>query len=193
MMPGCEIKLLITDFDGTLVDTFRANYLAYRKAFEDVGLALRETDYRRCFGYRFEKFMEVSGIADEGTAAKIKELKSFYYPDYFKVLQVNNVLLQFLLAFKRGGGKIAVASTARRRNLENVLGYIGIADNFDYILAGEEVRLGKPSPEIYEKVLAHFGMSPHEALVFEDSQVGIQSAQEAGINYFVITQSELWK
>ena len=40
MIPGCEIKLLITDFDGTLVDTFRANYMAYRKAFEEVGLVL---------------------------------------------------------------------------------------------------------------------------------------------------------
>ena len=46
MIPGCEIKLLITDFDGTLVDTFRANYMAYRKAFEEVGLVLCETDYR---------------------------------------------------------------------------------------------------------------------------------------------------
>ena len=42
MIPGCEIKLLITDFDGTLVDTFRANYMAYRKAFEEVGLVLCE-------------------------------------------------------------------------------------------------------------------------------------------------------
>lgn len=65
MIPGCEIKLLITDFDGTLVDTFRANYMAYRKAFEEVGLVLCETDYRCCFGYRFEKFMEVCGVTDE--------------------------------------------------------------------------------------------------------------------------------
>lgn len=187
MIPGHEIKLLITDFDGTLVDTFQANYMAYRKAFEEVGLVLRETDYRCCFGYRFEKFMEVLGIADKKTAAEIKKLKSFYYPDYFKYLQVNDVLLQLLLAFKKGGGKIAVASTARRKNLNNVLRYIGVADNFDYILAGEDVEHGKPSPEIYEKVLSYFGMIPNEALIFEDSEIGIQSARNAGVNYIVIT------
>lgn len=63
---------------------------------------------------------------------------------------------------------------------------MGIADVFDYVLAGEEVECGKPSPEIYEKVLQHFGISPDEALVFEDSEIGIKSAQNAGINYIVI-------
>lgn len=70
--------------------------------------------------------------------------------------------------------------------MENVLRYMELLDVFDYVLAGEEVQNGKPSPEIYEKVLLHFGMSPDEALVFEDSEVGIQSAQSAGIRYIVI-------
>ena len=132
--------------------------------------------------------MEVCGVTDEKKAAEIKELKSFYYPDYFKYLQVNDVLLRLLLTFKKGGGKIAVASTARRKNLDNVLRYIGVVDNFDYILAGEDVECGKPSPEIYEKVLSYFGMLPSEAWRFEDSEIGIQSARNAGINYMVITQ-----
>ena len=45
-MLGSEIKLLIVDFDGTLVDTFRANFMAYQEAFNQVGLALKEVDYR---------------------------------------------------------------------------------------------------------------------------------------------------
>ena len=47
-MLGSEIKLLIVDFDGTLVDTFRANFMAYQEAFNQVGLALKEVDYRHC-------------------------------------------------------------------------------------------------------------------------------------------------
>ena len=37
-----QIKLLVTDFDGTLVDTFEANFLAYQKAFSRFGLNLSE-------------------------------------------------------------------------------------------------------------------------------------------------------
>ena len=51
------IKAVITDFDGTLVDTFKANLHAYQEAFDEVGLILTEEQYRECFGFRFEKFM----------------------------------------------------------------------------------------------------------------------------------------
>lgn len=52
-----QVKLLITDFDGTLVDTFEANFLAYQKAFSDCGLQLSEKQYKECFGFRFDDFM----------------------------------------------------------------------------------------------------------------------------------------
>ena len=93
-MVGRKIRLLITDFDGTLVDTFRANYMAYRKAFEEMGLVLPETEYSRCFGYRFERFMEAVGIEDKQIALKIKELKSIYYPNYFTCLKIHQYPLQ---------------------------------------------------------------------------------------------------
>ena len=51
------IKAIITDFDGTLVDTFEANLRAYQQAFADQGLSLTSDTYRECFGYRFERFM----------------------------------------------------------------------------------------------------------------------------------------
>ena len=44
-----EIKLLITDFDGTLVNTFQANYHAYHEAFGQCGMTLTEEQYRALF------------------------------------------------------------------------------------------------------------------------------------------------
>lgn len=48
------IKAIITDFDGTLVDTFEANLRAYQEAFYQVGITLMAEKYRECFGYRFD-------------------------------------------------------------------------------------------------------------------------------------------
>ncbi len=149
------LRLLITDFDGTLVDTFEANYRAYRQAFADCGLTLTADDYRRCFGLRFDDFMRDMGVADPSTKQLIRERKAQYYPLHFDCLTPHLPLLTFLRAFRRGGGQTAVASTAHRKNLENALTHIGAVEAFDLILAGEEVEHGKPSPEIYYKVLAH--------------------------------------
>lgn len=182
------IKLLITDFDGTLVDTFEANYRAYCNAFAQVGLELSKSKYQECFGLRFDRFMDAMGIEDVNTRALIKELKGDCYPKYFDLLKVNYTLLSLLRIFKTSGGKTAIASTAREKNLRNALRNIGAEDDFDLILAGEDVTNGKPNPEIYNTVLKRVGCLPQEALVFEDSQVGFEAAIAANINYIPITQ-----
>ena len=177
---------MITDFDGTLVDTFTANYKAYFKAFAANGLNLSEADYHRCFGLRFEKFMEAVNVVDDEQKRSIKKLKGEYYPDFFDEFKVNHPLLSLIRSFHQSGGRTSVASTARRVNLVNALIHIRALHDFDFILAGEEVLQGKPSPEIYLSVLRYFNAKPSEALVFEDSEVGIQAAEAAGINYIVI-------
>lgn len=175
------IKLLITDFDGTLVDTFEANYRAYREAFAAEGLELDREKYRECFGYRFDRFMDAVGITDEKQRTRIRDNKAEAYPNQFEYLKANQSLLEFIRSFHRQGGQTAIASTARGKNLRNALRHIGAESDFNLILSGESVLRGKPNPEIYEKVLEAFDVRPEEALVFEDSQVGIQAATTAGI------------
>ena len=70
------IKLLITDFDGTLVDTFEANFRAYRQAFEAEGLELSREFYLQCFGFRFDRFMDAAAIADDDVRVRIREAKA---------------------------------------------------------------------------------------------------------------------
>ena len=181
-----EIKLLITDFDGTLVDTFQANYHAYCEAFGQVGLTLTEDQYRKCYGLRFDGFMDKMGIEDIEVRKRIRSLKGECYPKHFGLLRANQPLIDFIRMFRRGGGLTAVASTARGKNLSNALTHIGAVNDFDLILAGEDVKEGKPSPEIYNTVMTRMGVSPAETLIFEDSEVGIKAAQAACAHYIKI-------
>ena len=181
-----QIKLLISDFDGTLVNTFRANYLAYKEAFSAVGRTITEKEYKACFGFRFDDFMKTMRIYDAEIANEIRKIKGESYPKYFSNFIVNTPLLEMIKLFRSSGGFTAVASTARKKNLMNALHYIGAEDAFSYILAGEDVSKGKPNPEIYKNVLQHFKLDPKEALVFEDSEVGMQAASNAGIGYIRI-------
>lgn len=181
-----DIKLLITDFDGTLVDTFHANYCAYRDALSQCGIDLDEAVYKECFGLRFEAFMERIGVLDTTICSKVKELKMQYYPHYFNQLVPNVPLIEFFKASRRSGVQVAIASTARKENLMNVLDYLGISTIFDFILSGADVKKGKPSPEIYLKALSKAQVEASQALIFEDSQVGIEAAESAGINYIKI-------
>lgn len=184
------VKAIITDFDGTLVDTFEANLRAYQKAFQEVGLNLTAERYRECFGYRYDRFMQEMGVTDKTIADSIKELKKIYYPEYFEYLKPNIALINLIAGIKKMGGKTAIASTARKENLMNVISYLGIAHHFDLIFAGVDVKKGKPDPEIYLKSMAALGVTPDETFIFEDSQVGIDAAKASGASYMIVSPNQ---
>lgn len=177
------IKAIITDFDGTLVDTFEANLRAYQEAFSSVGIELTADKYYECFGFRFDRFMAAMGIYDESIAAEIREAKRVAYPEYFEFLKPNKTLLELIATFHNSGVKTAIASTARKENLMNVVNYLGISDFFDLIYTAQDVKHGKPSPEIYLNAMSELKVAPDDVLIFEDSPVGLEAAKISGAKF----------
>ena len=182
------IRAIITDFDGTLVDTFDANFHAYEESFRLNGLMITHSQYRDCFGLRFDAFMQQMGVSDDDLKSRIKKEKARAYPSYFSSLIPNEPLIAFIRKARLSGVKTAIASTAQRENLMNVLNYLQLADLFDEIIAGMGVKQGKPAPEIYLKAMAILKVSPEETLIFEDSEVGLQAAESSHANYMKISE-----
>lgn len=181
------IKAIITDFDGTLVNTFLANYYAYQEAFNNVGLTLTEEDYKNCFGLRFDSFMNKLNIHNVEIKNQIKEHKKECYSSYFQFLVPNKALIELINSFKLMGGKTAIASTARYENLINVINYLKLQDYFNLILSGIDIKNSKPHPDIYLKAMNILNVNPNETLIFEDSKIGLQAAEKSGANYIKIT------
>lgn len=184
------IKAIITDFDGTLVNTFESNWRAYERAFAEVGLSITLDEYKKIFGARFDDLMKKVGISDATIAKKIRDLKTKYYPTYFSELIPNNKLINEIKEFRLNGGKTAIASTARKENLMNALEYLQLYDLFDLIYSASDVIKGKPDPEIYLKTMEQLGVTPDETLIYEDSQVGIQAAKASGAYCIIITNTQ---
>lgn len=182
------IKAIITDFDGTLVDTFEANLRAYQKAFNECGMNLTAEKYRECFGLRYDAFMSRMAIFDDKTANMIKELKKDYYPKFFEYLTPNQTLIEIIDTFHIMGGKTAIASTACKENLMNVVDYLHLDKYFDIIFAGIDVKKGKPDPEIYNRSMEVLNVSPEETLIFEDTDTGVAAAIASGAKYIRVTK-----
>ena len=184
--------LIITDFDGTLFDTFLVNYKSYQTAFKLCGLSLDIDTYKQCFGLRFNEFMNFVGITDVSIQQKIKTIKAAEYIKNVDCIRLNKNLVNFLKLAKENGITICVASTASKTNLMNVLTHFKIDNLFSFIVTGEDVENGKPSPEVYLKTIEIAGIirnriiQPSEVLIFEDSDVGIQAANAAGIDYIQV-------
>lgn len=178
------IKYFITDFDGTLVNTKKANVMAYKEAFIECGYVLNEDLYKEAFGLRFDSMCNALGITENKTIRdRIKSKKASVYPKYFGMIELNTALLNFIKSLKKTGVKVAIASTASRENLYAVLKYFKIENLWDAVVVGEDVEHGKPDPEVYNITKDKLDVKDDsEVIVFEDTEVGIEAANKAGIN-----------
>ena len=84
-----------------------------------------------------------------------------------------------LLMLRKKGVKTALVTMSMHRMAQQVVDAIGF-DAFDVVVAGDDVRHGKPHPEPYLKAAELLGVKPEDCVAFEDSLSGIRSAEAAG-------------
>lgn len=103
-----------------------------------------------------------------------------------------------MLSKLRQNYQIGVCSNAKRKSVVAMLKAAQLFDQVDLLLSNNDVKEPKSSPEIYRKAMAHFGATPEEVLIVEDSEVGKRAAREAGafvcavrnsseVNYYRVT------
>lgn len=98
-----------------------------------------------------------------------------------EVIQPMPGVLDAINSLQAHGYLLALTSSGSRPRVEMVLQRIGLLDAFDLTICGEDVRHGKPNPEPYRLTAERLKISPLEGVVFEDAEVGVQSAKAAGL------------
>ena len=89
-------------------------------------------------------------------------------------------LLELLAALELRGIPKAIATSSRLAFLERVFSPFSLRSRFQFVLTSEDVRQGKPHPEIYQTAAERFGVPPGAMLVLEDSENGCKAAVSAG-------------
>lgn len=176
------LKGLFFDLDGTLVNTYEADFLAYRDAIEDAtGIVVKREYFMATNGMEMRKKLDI--LAPDVTPEQVKQIaagKKKYYKNYLHKTVPNESLISFLTDMAQYH-TTALVTTAKQQNAEAVLNEYGITDLFDAKVFGDGVENPKPHPESYLKALELTGLSPDEVLAFEDSKTGIDAAHAAGI------------
>ena len=187
MQAATPIRLAMFDLDGTLFDTFRANYLAYRAAcgtefpFDEAFFAAH------CMSRSYSDFLPDIGVPAE-RVQEIHEKKKQHYPSFFSEIRENVQLFHMAKLLKAGGTHLAVVTTANRKNTEELLRYFGYDALFDLYVTQESVTAHKPSPESYQTAMRHFDAAPQACVIFEDSDIGVQAGIAAGAAVWRIEQ-----
>lgn len=187
------VRAVIFDMDGTLINSTKADFLAWKKIFDEFGETLNYQQYLdRYLGIKSAELMR-SKFRLEGEELKDTLLRKL---EYFKTIVEDNGIetipyaIELVDNLKAEGYKLAVATSARRSKMEWVLKQLNLFDKFDVIVSGDDVKTGKPDPAIFLQTARLLGVKPDECLVFEDAVSGIRAAKSAGMKTVGITTTQ---
>jgi len=197
------LKAIIIDFNGVIVNDEPLHFMAMRDVVSEFGIILTESEYwNRYLPLDDESCLkaicdhhaiQLSKIQKERAlthkAARYTELMGDQYP-------FNRGAAEFVRAAAERY-PLALASGARRDEIERALKAANLADCFKVIVAAEDFSLGKPHPESYLLALKLLNRSlnqsspilPGECLMIEDAIAGIHGSREAGMKCLAVSTS----
>jgi beta-phosphoglucomutase len=186
-----KIRAVIFDMDGVLIDAKDWHYEALNRALNHFGYNISRYDHLVTFDglptrRKLEMLTREQGLPN-ALHKLINELKQIYTTEIVhakcKPIFQHEYALSLL---KSKGFKLAVASNSIRDSINLMMSKSGLDKYLDQIVSNQDVKVGKPDPEIYTKSIRLLGLTPLETLVVEDNEHGIAAARGAGAHIMVV-------
>lgn len=191
-LPAGDFKGYIFDCDGTLTDNMPLHYRAWSRAMRDFGGQFPEELF---YSWGGRPTLVITEDLNKRYGLKmdpeeVVRHKEKYYLEMIPQVQPLKPVVEFVHRF-HGKAKLAVASGGHRHLVESTLKALGILSLFDVIVAVEDYQRGKPDPEPFLLAAQRMGVAPADCLVFEDSPIGIQAAEAAGMQSVLVPTAQV--
>ncbi len=192
------LRAIVFDFDGVLVDTEPLHFKAFQTIAPQMGTSIDFDEYLQTFiGFDDrdavrELCRKAGRVMDEAALAQFRRLKQVT----FDALVASGVAMipgaRALVEASAAAMPVAIASGATRRDIDLVLGPLGIRDVFGVVVSANDVARSKPDPETYtlavQRLAQQMGpLQPDECLAIEDTAAGLASARGAGLRTLGLT------
>jgi len=178
---------LLFDNDGVLVETEKWYFRANQEILYSMGIELHEERYMKIMVEGLSAFIlaEEEGY-DARRIDKAKQLRNELYQHYLQTENIEIPGAREIVLSLREKYEMGIVTSARREDFELIHKTRGIVECMKFVLCSGEYARSKPYPDPYLKGLENFGGTKSEALVIEDSQRGLRSALNAGIECVIV-------
>jgi beta-phosphoglucomutase len=180
-----EVKAVLWDLDGTLVNSEEYHWQSWRDALAPEGLSITYDQFLGSFGMKNDPIMR-QWLGDGYTPERSVRIAEAKEADYRRLAQLHGLTplpgaREWVARLRAAGWRQAIATSAPRENAEVMLAALGMTSLFDAVVVAEDVSHGKPDPEVFVTAAARVGVPPSRAIVVEDAAAGIEGARRAGM------------
>jgi beta-phosphoglucomutase len=176
---------VLWDLDGTLADSKHYHWLSWRAVLEDEGVHVTHSDFEASFGQRNPEIL-TRWLGHGATPERIERIGAAKEVAYRELIQTNGLeplpgAAEWVRALHTAGWRQAIASSAPRLNVEVMRRVLGFEDVIETWVGAEDVRVGKPDPEVFLTAAARLEVAAARCIVVEDAAAGIEAARRAGM------------
>jgi HAD superfamily hydrolase (TIGR01509 family) len=183
-LPSRSFSAFIFDCDGTLVDSMPIHYLCWVEALRQNGATYDFTE---------DEFYYYAGVPEKDTVIilnkqhwtnidpdAVVETKAKMFVKRIPEIQPVRPVVDYA-RLVHGKAPISVASGSEAPIVHACLRATGLFEMFPVIITPENVKRGKPAPDMFLLAAERMGVAPSDCLVFEDGRSGLEAAKEAGM------------
>jgi phosphoglycolate phosphatase-like HAD superfamily hydrolase len=177
-------KAAIFDLDGTLLDSVDLHALAWHEALKKFGHDVSFEQARSQIGKGGDKLLPVFLSADEQRdhGKEMEEWRSRHFKSaYLPLVRPFSAVPDLLRRVHDAGVRVAVASSAKKDELEKYLDIARIAELVDETASSEDAEESKPAPDIFQVVLKKLKLEGADAVAIGDTPYDAQAAGKAKI------------
>ena len=177
-----EVRALIFDLDGTLIDSKLDLALAVNAALQEMGRAA--LPHEQIFGYIGQGAPKLIARAlGKGATQEEGRRGLEFFIQYYSIHKLDNTSLypgvrETLDAL--AGMPMAVLTNKPVGASRGILQGLGLAETFQIIYGGNSFERKKPDPMGVETILREFGAAPAQVMFVGDSEIDVQTARNAG-------------
>jgi HAD superfamily hydrolase (TIGR01509 family) len=186
-LPPGEFGAYLFDCDGTIADSMPLHYVAWKKTLAENNCDFPETLFYEWGGMPTDKIVaqlnKMHGLNMSVEHVVTTKERRFY--DLLPTLKVIPEVLEHI-DDKHGRIPFAVVSGGTRESVSKTLTILGLLDRFPILVCADDYTRGKPDPQAYLMAAEQLGVAPARCLVFEDTELGIQAARAAGMQWVKI-------
>lgn len=180
-----QIKAILFDIDGTLVDSNELHVTAWQKAFVGIGATFDRQTLHDQIGKGTDMLVPalLPNLDEEGTKKLDEAHGAVFKKQYLKRAKAFPNAHDLLAHAHKRGQKVVLASSAAKAELDHYIDLLDARDLIDVAISGDDVEQTKPAPDIFSTALSKLaGMSAGEVVVIGDTPYDVEAAAKCDMS-----------